>query len=108
MPGGEPLSFGAPSGDDPTPTGEQPAVTDDMAFGDDIDHDGQTTVGPPVDDFLRPQVGIPGQELAPAVVAHPVAKLIFSTGDVVDVDRVILVGRAPEARRFASRTSPTS
>jgi hypothetical protein len=94
---GEPLTFGAPTDDDPTPTGEQPVVTD---------HDGQTTVGTPVADFVRPQAGIPGQELAPAVVAHPVAKLIFSTGDVVDVDRVILVGRAPEARRFASSDQP--
>jgi len=99
----EPLTFGAPDGGDPTPTGEQPAVTDDAAHPD---HDGQTTVGAPVDDFVRPQAGIPGQELAPAVVAHPVAKLIFSTGEVVDVDRVILVGRAPEARRFASSDQP--
>jgi hypothetical protein len=99
----EPLTFGAPSGDDPTPTGEQPAVTEDVAGPD---HDGQTTVGTPVTDFVRPQAGIPGQELAPAVVAHPVAKLIFSTGEVVDVDRVILVGRAPEARRFASSDQP--
>ncbi len=101
----EPLTFGAPSGDDPTPTGEQPAVTDDAPYPGN-DHDGQTTVGPPVEEFVRPSVGIPGQELAPAVVAHPVAKLIFSTGDVVDVDRVILVGRAPEARRFASSDQP--
>lgn len=100
-----PLTFGAPSDDDPTPTGEQPAVTDDAAYPGN-DHDGQTTVGAPVADFVRPQPGIPGQELAPAVVAHPVAKLIFSTGDVVDVDRVILVGRAPEARRFASSDQP--
>ncbi|WP_157953196.1 FHA domain-containing protein [Nocardioides allogilvus] len=91
-----PLTFGAPSGDDPTPTGEQPAV----------DHDGQTTIGTPVQEFERPQIGIPGQEVAPAVVARPVAKLVFSTGDVVDVDRVILVGRAPEARRFASSDQP--
>jgi len=100
-----PLTFGAPNDDDPTPTGEQPAVTDDAAYAGN-DHDGQTTVGAPVADFARPQAGIPGQELAPAVVAHPVAKLIFSTGDVVDVDRVILVGRAPEARRFASSDQP--
>ena len=105
QPGGEPLTFGAPNDDDPTPTGEQPAVTDDAAHPG-IDHDGQTTVGTPVADFVRPQAGIPGQELAPAVVAHPVAKLIFSTGEVVDVDRVILVGRAPEARRFASSDQP--
>jgi hypothetical protein len=101
----EPLTFGAPNDDDPTPTGEQPVVTDDAAYPGN-DHDGQTTVGAPVADFVRPQAGIPGQELAPAVVAHPVAKLIFSTGDVVDVDRVILVGRAPEARRFASSDQP--
>lgn len=101
----EPMSFGEPDGDDPTPTGEQAAVTGDAAYAPD-DHDGQTTVGTPVEDFVRPQIGIPGQELAPAVVAHPVAKLIFSTGDVLDVDRVILVGRAPEARRFASSDQP--
>lgn len=101
----EPLTFGAPSGDDPTPTGEQPVVTDDSPYPGN-DHDGQTTVGPPVEDFVRPSVGIPGQELAPAVVSHPVAKLVFSTGEVVDVDRVILVGRAPEARRFASSDQP--
>jgi len=100
-----PLTFGAPNDDDPTPTGEQPAVTEDAAYPGN-DHDGQTTIGAPVADFARPQAGIPGQELVPAVVAHPVAKLIFSTGDVVDVDRVILVGRAPEARRFASSDQP--
>lgn len=101
----EPLTFGDPDADDPTPTGEQPAVIDDAADAPD-DHDGQTTVGAPLEDFVRPQVGLPGQELAPAVVAHPVAKLIFSTGEVLDVDRVILVGRAPEARRFASSDQP--
>ncbi len=101
----EPMTFGDPDGDDPTPTGEQPAVGDDAAYAPD-DHDGQTAIGAPLDDFVRPSIGIPGQELAPAVVAHPVAKLIFSTGDVVDVDRVILVGRAPEARRFASSDQP--
>jgi FHA domain len=51
------------------------------------------------------------QEFAPGQIAPPtgapqaspsraVARLIFSSGDVVDVDRAILVGRAPEARRF--------
>ena len=59
-----------------------------------------------MEDFARPQIGIPGQELAPAVVARPVAKLIVSTGEVIDVDRVILVGRAPEARNFASSDQP--
>lgn len=101
----EPLTFGAPHVDDPTPTGEQPAVIDEAEYPA-LDHDGQTTVGASPQDFDRPQVGIPGQEVAPAVVAHPVAKLIFSTGEVIDVDRVILVGRAPEARRFASSDQP--
>jgi hypothetical protein len=93
-----PMSFGEPD-DDPTPTGETPAVQDDWS-----DRDGQTMVGVPVPDFQRPPV--PGQEIAPDVVSEPVAALVFSTGDVVAVDRTVLVGRAPEARRFASHDQP--
>jgi hypothetical protein len=93
-----PLHFGEP-GDDPTPTGETPVVQDDWS-----DRDGQTQVGVPVPDFDRPP--IPGQEMAPQVVSEPVASLVFSTGDVVAVDRAVLVGRAPEARRFASHDQP--
>ena len=37
---------------------------------------------------------------------RPVARLEFSTGERVDVDRVVLVGRAPEARRFAAGEQP--
>jgi hypothetical protein len=44
--------------------------------------------------------------MAPQVVSEPVASLVFSTGDVVAVDRAVLVGRAPEARRFASHDQP--
>jgi hypothetical protein len=29
-----------------------------------------------------------------------VARLIFSSGEIVDVDRAVLVGRSPESRRF--------
>lgn len=93
-----PMEFGSP-GDDPTPTGETPVVRDDWS-----DRDGQTQVGGPVADFERPP--IPGQEMAPGVVAQPVASLVLSTGDVVAVDRTVLVGRAPEARRFASHDQP--
>ena len=93
-----PMSFGEPD-DDPTPTGETPAVQDDWS-----DRDGHTVVGAPVPDFERPP--IPGQEMAPDVVSQPVASLVFSTGDVVAVDRTVLVGRAPEARRFASHDQP--
>ena len=93
-----PRSFGEPEGD-ATPTGETPAVREDWA-----DRDGQTQVGAPAPDFERPP--IPGQEIAPGVVSQPVASLVFSTGDVVAVDRTVLVGRAPEARRFASPDQP--
>lgn len=93
-----PLQFGSPE-DDPTPTGETPAVQDDWS-----DRDGQTQVGTPHPEFERPP--IPGQEIGPDVVAQPVASLVISTGDVVSVDRTVLVGRAPEARRFASHDQP--
>jgi hypothetical protein len=98
VPADAPRQFGEPE-DDPTPTGETPAVADDWS-----DRDGQTQIGAPVPDFDRPP--IPGQELAPEVVSRPVAALVFSTGDVVAVDRTVLVGRAPEARRFASHDQP--
>ncbi len=93
----EPMSFGEPEGD-PAPTGEVPVVEDDW------DRDGQTMAGRAQPDFERPP--IPGQEIAPDVVSQPVASLVFSTGDVVSVDRTVLVGRAPEARRFASHDQP--
>ena len=93
-----PMQFGSP-GADPTPTGEAPVVDDGWS-----DRDGQTQAGSPLADFERPPV--PGQEVAPDVVAQPVASLVFSTGDVVTVDRTVLVGRAPEARRFASVDQP--
>jgi pSer/pThr/pTyr-binding forkhead associated (FHA) protein len=37
-----------------------------------------------------------GDDSAPGT---PVARLIFSSGEVVDVDRVLVVGRAPDAGR---------
>ncbi len=44
--------------------------------------------------------------MAPSVT-RPVAKLIISNGETIDVDRVVLIGRAPEARRFTSTEQPT-
>lgn len=106
----EPVAVPEP---EPTPDPTPPPTPDPTSQPDSEpspsgldDHDGQTTIGPPTDDIARPELGPPGRELAPAVVARPVAKLIFSTGEVVDVDRVILVGRAPEARHFASSDQP--
>ncbi len=69
------------------------------------DHDGQTRTGawepPPAE-----PPGIPGQPPAPDVTV-PVARLVISNGDVVDVDRAIVIGRAPEARRFNDTEQPT-
>lgn len=99
---GTPALVGGPEPEptpEPTPSGETPLVDDDWT-----DRDGQTVAGPAHADFERPPV--PGQEMAPDVVAQPVASLVFSTGDVVSVDRTVLVGRAPEARRFASHDQP--
>jgi hypothetical protein len=56
-------------------------------------------------EFAREQPGIPGQPPAPHVT-RPVARLIVSSGDTVEVDRVVLIGRAPEARRFTATEQP--
>jgi len=65
------------------------------------DHDGLTRAGGQDPDQLTPP-GIPGQPPAPDVVARPVARLVFSSGETVEVDRPVLIGRAPEAGRSAS------
>jgi len=71
---------------------------------DETDHDGLTVTGawepPPAE-----PPGIPGQPPAPDVTV-PVARLVISNGDVVDVDRAIVIGRAPEARRFSETEQP--
>ena len=56
-------------------------------------------------DFDRPQAGT--TPAAPEAVGPPVARLLFSSGEVVAVDRVVLVGRAPEVRRFGAHDQPT-
>ena len=71
------------------------------------DHDGATRIGSAdALQFERQHPGIPGQEPAPSITARPVARLVFSSGEDVDVDRAVLVGRAPEARRFTSTDQP--
>jgi FHA domain len=71
---------------------------------DETDHDGDTETGawepPPV-----APPGIPGQPPAPDVTV-PVARLVISNGDLVDVDRALVIGRAPEARRFNDTEQP--
>ncbi|GAA5155335.1 hypothetical protein GCM10023340_40360 [Nocardioides marinquilinus] len=93
-PPGPPPGFGPPSGE--PATGEEEGV---------LDHDGLTRAGVSPLEFSRPQPGIPGQPMAPSVVS-PVAKLVISSGETIEVDRVVLIGRAPEARRFTSTDQP--
>lgn len=102
-PGPETEAFGfaaprlpeAPSAPEPADTADHPVT---------VDHDGETRAGgpslPP-----PPQPGIPGQPPAPSVT-RPVARLLISHGETVEVDRAVLVGRAPEARRFPALDQP--
>lgn len=62
-----------------------------------VDHDGLTRTAPPPPPPLPP--GIPGQPPAPDVT-KVVARLLVSSGQVVDVDRVTVIGRAPESRSY--------
>jgi hypothetical protein len=68
------------------------------------DHDGLTVTGAWEPPPAAPP-GIPGQLPAPDVTV-PVARLVISNGDVVDVDRAVVIGRAPEARRFSETEQP--
>jgi len=87
-----------PLADDPPTNPQEPA---------DGGHDGLTQAGNwGPDELARSQPGILGQPPAPQVLAQPVARLTFSSGDVVEVDRAVIVGRAPEARRFTSTEQP--
>jgi hypothetical protein len=85
---------------EPEPAPEIPGFLDEL-----LEHDTRTGDLDP-GQFVRQPPGIPGQPPAPSVTAHPVARLVFSSGDTVDVDRAVLIGRAPEARRFASDEQP--
>lgn len=71
------------------------------------DHDGRTQDGSwDVSEFQRRPHGIPGQPEGPSVTARPVAVLQLSSGDSIEVDRVVILGRAPEARRFSATEQP--
>ena len=72
---------------------------------DSADHDGLTRTGRPGEESSVELPGIPGQQQAPRIVA-PVARLLLSNGESVEVDRAVLIGRAPEARRFTSTEQP--
>jgi len=90
----------------PAPTGPPTPPPAPPADDDPSDHDGLTRTGASSEaEFARELPGIPGQPAAPRVVA-PVAQLVISHGETIPVDRVILIGRAPEARRFTSTEQP--
>jgi hypothetical protein len=60
---------------------------------------------PPVDDPTPVPDAAPAPQ-APVVTARAVARLIFSSGETVDVDRSVLIGRAPEPRNFSANDQP--
>ncbi len=103
-----------PTPPDATDTGDMPPLTvgswepvTGLAAGSapGIDHDGQTILGEP--QAPEPLVApVPGTPDVPAVTP-PVAKLLISDGQEVVVDRAVLIGRAPETRRFGSTEHPT-
>ncbi len=78
----------------------------DAVVGAEVEHDGMTRAGGWSPRQLQQLPGIPGQPPAPSVTARPVASLVLSSGETVDVDRAVIVGRAPEARRFPSSEQP--
>ncbi|NYD56345.1 hypothetical protein BKA08_000583 [Nocardioides marinisabuli] len=91
---------------EPEPVDETPVTPSAWSPGQ-SDHDGMTKSGDwGREEFQRHQPGIPGQPQAPSITASPVARLVVSHGEEVEVDRVVLVGRAPEARRFTSTEQP--
>ncbi len=95
---------GAPPG--PAPYAPEPyAPSSGGPLSDGPASNGPTQAGP-----WNPQdLGLTGPRQTPPMgpaFAPPVARLHFSSGETIDVDRVVLVGRAPEPRRFALADQP--
>jgi len=85
---------------------DEPDTASTPAPAGDVEHDGHTRAGSWEPGQFQQPPGIPGQPPAPSVTARPVARLVISSGDTVDVDRAVILGRAPEARRFPSHEQP--
>ncbi|GAA4709667.1 FHA domain-containing protein [Nocardioides conyzicola] len=79
---------------------------DEVVVPPPADHDGLTRAPQTVPVDVPAPPGIPGQEPAPPVTARPVARLVLPDGETVDVDRSVLVGRAPEASRIVTDGAP--
>ena len=86
----------------PVRSPEPPDWIPEPPFADVVD--GPTLTGAPPPPPLVPP-GIPGQEPAPDVTAV-MARLVISSGQTVDVDRVTVIGRAPETKQYAEADSP--
>ena len=57
--------------------------------------------GSEFDPLTSPDLAVtPEYDEPPAPASTPIARLIFSSGEVVDVDRAVVVGRAPDAGRY--------
>jgi hypothetical protein len=56
---------------------------------------------PSFDPLTSPDLAVRPGDHAETRTSAAVARLIFSSGDVVDVDRVVVVGRAPDAGRVS-------
>ena len=108
-PSDEPVTeFAAPLYAPPPPAGDAPPVDlppPPLPVGS-WEPIGESPLPPPPD----APPSDPGAMAAPlepvAAAAEAVAKLMISDGQQVPVDRVILIGRAPEARRFTSTEQP--
>lgn len=85
---------------------EHPPAADDLVVPPPADHDGLTRAPQTVPVDVLPSPGIPGQPPAPPVTSRPVARLVLPDGETVDVDRSVLVGRAPEASRIVTDGAP--
>ncbi|MFT3872848.1 MAG: FHA domain-containing protein [Nocardioides sp.] len=91
----EPITEPASSGehqpaDSPTPASDPLSEGEPLASGDRLE---------------RPAPGVSAPLPDPEPM-EPVARLLFSSGPVIDVDRAVLIGRAPEMRRFAPSDQP--
>lgn len=76
---------------------EHPPVLDEVSVPEGRDHDGLTR---------GPQTVSVGVQSAPPVTTRPVARLVLPEGETVDVDRSVLIGRAPEASRIVTEGEP--
>jgi len=76
---------------------EHPPVVDEVVVPAGRDHDGLTH-GPQTVPVDLPSV--------PPVTTQPVARLLLPDGATIDVDRSVLVGRAPEASRIVTEGEP--